>query len=276
MTAPTIPGVYAGVPEKTYHGDRASLSSSGGRRLLELAPAEWLYERDHPEVREPTPDQEFGTAVHTAVLGVGARTVEVKAKDWKKPADQQRRKVIRARGDVPLLSHQIDTVETMAEAVLNDDDAGPLLATGTPELSAYGHDPATGVLMRARTDWMHERPGGRIAVDLKTAESSSPEDFAAEVRRWAYHVQQAWYELTFAEARVPLDAFVFVVVAKRPPHLVAVHELKPRVVDLGRDITRRALDRYARCIESDSWPGHGRGFHQIDLPDWEFKKELHR
>ncbi|MCU1640887.1 MAG: hypothetical protein JWN03_1162 [Nocardia sp.] len=276
MTAPTVPGVYAGVPEHVYHGDLGSLSSSGARRLLELAPKEWLYERDHPETREPTPEMEMGTDVHTDVLGVGPRRVEIKAPDFKKPADQKRRKEIRARGEIPLLTRQIATVEAMAEAVLTDADAGPLLASGVPELSAYGRDPITGVMMRARTDWVHERSGGRIGIDLKTCDSSSPADFAAEVRRWSYHVQQAWYEQVFAEAGQPLDAFVFVAVAKRRPHLVAVHELKPRVVDLGRDIARRALDKYARCIEHNEWPGHGRGFHQIDLPDWEFKKELYR
>lgn len=278
MSAPTEPGVYSGVSEAVYHGDLNSISSSGARRLLDIAPAEWLYERDHPETREPTPEMEMGTDVHTEILGVGPRRFEIKAPDWKKPADQKRRKAIRARGEIPLLTHQIATVEAMAEAVLTDDEAGPLFATGIPELSAYSRDPITGVMMRARTDWMHEAPGGRIAIDLKTAESSSPADFAAEVRRWGYHVQQAWYEQTFAEAGVPLTAFVFVAVAKRPPHLVAVHELKPRVVDLGRDITRRALEKYARYIETDQRPdlGHGPGRHQIDLPDWEFRKEQYR
>jgi hypothetical protein len=271
VTAPDEPGVYAGVPEPVYHGDRNSLSSSGARRLLDLAPAEWLYERDNPEVREPTPEMEKGTATHTLVLGVGPRIVEVKAPDWKKPANQKLRKEIRARGEVPLLTHEIDLVETMAEAVLTHVEAGPLFDEGTPELSAYGRDPLTGVMMRARTDWLHKRR----AVDLKTCESSAPDDFKDEVRRFGYHVQQWWYELTFEAAERPLEDFVFVAVAKRPPHLVAVHRLKRRVVDLGGDIARRALTKYAACRESGTWPGHD-PCNEIDLPDWEFKKELYR
>ncbi|MFE3597765.1 PD-(D/E)XK nuclease-like domain-containing protein, partial [Bacillus subtilis] len=201
MTAPTVPGVYSGVPESVYHGDRTSLSSSGARRLLDIAPAEWLVERDNPETREVTAEMEMGTAVHTLVLGVGARIVEVKAQDWKKPADQKRRKAIRARGEVPLLSRQIKVAEDMAEAVLNDPEAGPIFAEGLPELSAYSRDPITGVMMRARTDWIHKR----TAADLKTCESSSPRDFRDEVRRFGYHVQQPWYEQTFDEAGTPLD-----------------------------------------------------------------------
>ncbi|MFE3229304.1 PD-(D/E)XK nuclease-like domain-containing protein [Nocardia sp. NPDC059228] len=274
MTAPTVPGVYADVPEKVYHGDRNTLSSSGARRLLDIAPAEWLYEQDHPETREPTPEMEMGTAVHDLVLEDGKRIVEVKASDWKKPADQKRRKAIRARGGVPLLSRQIAVAEAMAEAVLNHPEAGPIFAEGLPELSAYSRDPITGVMMRARTDWLHKR----TAADLKTCESSSPRDFEHEARRFGYHVQQPWYEQTFDEAGLPLDDFVFVAVAKRPPYLVAVHELKPRVVDLGRDTARRALEKYARYIDTDQRPdlGHGPGRHQIDFPDWEFKKEQYR
>jgi len=272
VTAPTTRGVYRGVPEGDYHRARTSLSSSGARRLLEIAPAEWLYELDHPEVREPTPEMEKGTAVHTLVLGVGPAIVEIKAPNWRRPADQDERKAIRSRGGVPLLTHEVALVEAMAEAVLTHDEAGPLFDEGDPEVSAYGPDPITGVMMRARTDWLQRRR----AMDLKTCESSSPRDFEDEVRRFGYHVQQAWYELTFEAAEAPLDEFVFVAVAKRPPHLVAVHRLTRRAVDLGADIARRALNKYAALRESDEWPGHPPGVHEIDLPDWHYKKEYFR
>ncbi|MGW5377476.1 PD-(D/E)XK nuclease-like domain-containing protein [Nocardia sp. NPDC003999] len=271
MTAPTEPGVYEGVDERVYHGDRGSLSSSGARRLLELAPAEWLYELDHPERREPTPEMEKGTATHTLVLGVGPRIVEVRAPDWKRPADQKRRKQIRARGEVPLLTKDVAVVEAMAEAVFDHPEAAEIFADGLPELSAYGYDELTGVLMRARTDWLDKSR----AADLKTCESSSPEDFEDEVHRFGYHVQEWWYRAVLAAAGRPLDDFAFVAVAKRPPHLVAVHRLKPRLVELGGDIGRRALAKYARCRESGEWPGHPSG-SEIDLPDWVYKKEMFR
>lgn len=271
MTAPAEPGVYAGVDELTYHRDRESLSSSGARRLLELAPAEWLYELEHPERREPTPEMEKGTATHTLVLGVGPRIIEVRRPDWKRPADQKRRKEIRARGEVPLLTKDVAIVEAMAESVFDHPEAGAIFADGLPELSAYGHDEPTGVMMRARTDWLQERR----AADVKTCESSSPEDFEDEVKRFGYHVQEWWYRAVFEAAGMPLDDFAFVAVAKRPPHLVAVHRLKPRLVDLGGDIARRALTKYARCRETGEWPGHA-GPYEIDLPDWEYKKELFR
>lgn len=285
MTAPTVRGVYRGVPEKVYHGDKpawtygehvGSLSSSAGRRLLELAPAEWRWEQDHPKIRKVTDEMELGTAAHTQILGVGAPWIEVASPDWTKKPDQVLRKQIRARGEVPLLTHQVAQVLAMAKNVHADPDAGPLLATGTPELSAYGRDPETGVMLRARTDWLRETPSGRVAVDVKTAESSDPADFEKEAAKFGYHVQQAWYEHTFALAGVPLSAFLFVVVAKRAPHLVTVCELPARAIDLGRDTARRAIDLYHRCATTETWPGHGHGIHQIDLPAWEYKKEQYR
>ncbi|WP_406234968.1 PD-(D/E)XK nuclease-like domain-containing protein [Nocardia sp. NBC_01009] len=274
MTAPTERGVYSGVPEAVYHGDPNSISSSQGRRLLEITPAEWKWEQDHPAARVPTESQELGTAVHTEVLGVGAPYVVVDAPNWKKPADQVRRKTIRARGEVPLLPPQAEMVRTMAANVRNDPDAGPLFASGAPELSGYAPDPKTGVMLRARTDWLREvGRGRRVGVDLKTAESADPGEFGVEAARWGYHVQQPWYEDVFELAELPLSAWLWVVVSKRPPHLVTVCELSARAVDLGRSIARDAIDLYARCRDTNTWPGHGRGIHQIDLPAWEYKKQ---
>ncbi|PKV80861.1 PD-(D/E)XK nuclease-like domain-containing protein [Nocardia fluminea] len=283
MTAPTEPGVYAGVPESVYHGDTprlvngkhvGSLSSSAGRKLLELAPAEWRYAQDHPQVREVTEAMEFGSAVHTAVLGVGDPIVIVDAGDWKKKADQETRKAIRAEGGIPLLPKQLAKVHAMRDAVRQHEVAGPLFASGTPEVSGYARDPETGVMLRARIDWLRELGGGRrVAIDLKTADSSDPEEFGKECGKFEYHVQQPWYEDVFAERGMPLTHWLWVVVAKRPPHLVSVCELPPRAVDLGRAIKRRAVDTYARCAEADDWPGHLPVIHQIDLPYWAYKQE---
>lgn len=283
MTAPTVPGVYANVPEAVYHGDTprkvdgehvGSLSSSAGRRLLELAPAEWRWEQDHPKDREVTEAMEQGSAVHTEVLGVGDPIVVVDAPDWKKKADQERRKEIRAAGGIPLLPKQLARVHAMRDAVRADPVAGPLFASGTPELSAYARDPQTGVMLRARVDWLRELGGGRrVALDLKTAESSDPEDFAKECAKFEYHVQQPWYEDVFELAEMPLSAWLWVVVAKRPPHLVSVCELPPRAIDLGREIKRRAIDTYARHADTDTWPGHAPVIHQIDLPYWTYKQQ---
>ena len=46
----TEPGVYE-MPAEEYHADPVeggSLSSTGARRLLEMAPARWRYEQAHP------------------------------------------------------------------------------------------------------------------------------------------------------------------------------------------------------------------------------------
>lgn len=283
MSAPTEPGVYAGVPEPIYHGDRphkvggklvGSLSSSTGRRLLELAPAEWRWEQDNPEARKPTEAMEFGSAVHTEILGVGDPIVVVDAEDWKRKADQTTRAEIRAAGGIPLLPKQLERVHAMRDAVRNDPVAGPLFAAGTPELSAFSRDPQTGVMLRGRIDWLRELGGGRrVAIDLKTDESSAPLDFEGAVGKWGYHIQQPWYEDVFEGAGLPLSAWLWAVVAKRPPHLVTVCELPPRAIDLGRSIKRRAIDTYAQCANADEWPGHAPVIHQIDLPYWTYKQQ---
>ncbi|WP_280185169.1 hypothetical protein [Nocardia gipuzkoensis] len=81
MSAPTEPGLYAGVPEHIYHGDRNSLSSTGARRLLEVTPHRWRYEQDNPARSSAAMD--FGTAVHTLVLGTGAPLVDTGYDEWR-------------------------------------------------------------------------------------------------------------------------------------------------------------------------------------------------
>ncbi|MBF6254456.1 hypothetical protein [Nocardia farcinica] len=78
--APSEPGLYAGVPEAVYHGDRRSLSSSGARRLLEVTPHRWRWEQDHP--RPASDEMEWGSAVHTLVLGAGPPPVDTGFDRW--------------------------------------------------------------------------------------------------------------------------------------------------------------------------------------------------
>ncbi|NEW49378.1 recE [Nocardia cyriacigeorgica] len=276
MSAPTEEGVYDDIDEAVYHADLDSLSSSAARELLEVSPAEWMFARQNP--RTTVPDHYLlGSAVHTLVLGAGADISEVAADDWRTAKARKRKADAIKAGRIPLLTEDVLRAEDMAQAVYDHPVAGRLFSTGRPEVSAYARDEQTGEMLRARADWIHTAPTGRrVGVDLKTADSANPVLFAKEVAKFGYFCQQPWYEDVFDTAGEPLDAFLFVVVAKTCPHLVSVMEIRPEAVDLGRIRNRRAIDLWARCRASGQWPTYGADIHQIDLPPWTYKQEAYQ
>lgn len=273
MTAPTEPGLYADLDEAVYHGDMHSLSSTGARKLLEVVPAQWAYDRDNPDL-EPNEVFEFGTAVHTLTLGVGTPVVEVMAKDWRTKGAQQQRREARERGEIPLLTKQFKAARTMACNLRSHPHLARALEQGAPEMSGYWRDPATGIMRRLRTDCLYTAPSGAVLViDVKTADTADPEKFLKSVITYGYDQQNDWYGDGIEQLLGVWPAFIFAIVAKKPPHLVSLVELPSEWLARGRRRNREALDIYARCVEANHWPDYGPDIHQIDMPYWLQKQE---
>ncbi|MEV0297104.1 PD-(D/E)XK nuclease-like domain-containing protein [Nocardia sp. NPDC050710] len=266
-TAEPTAGIHLLVPDRVYHHSLFSLSSSQARRLWwsGITPRQARHEQlfGSPD----TDTFEFGRAVHTETFGFGPPVVRLEFRDWKTNRAQELRRAHRAAGHIPLLPRTYDKAVAMAAAVRDHPALVPLLTTGWPEVSFYWPDPATGLMLRARPDWLHPADdGGVIVVDLKTTDSADPEDFAWSVLRYGYHLQQNWYSTAITTFRLAVRRFLFAAVSKHPPHVVSVCELDPDDVLAAGGENRRAIDLYARCLASDTWPDHGPGIHRIHLP----------
>lgn len=267
------PKVVDGLPADEYHADRTSISSSGLRALLPPGcPAQFKYDRDNP----PAPKKEFdlGHAVHTEVLGVGEELKVLDFGNYQTKKAQTARDEARDAGLVPLLRHEYEQVQAMADAVRRHQLAGPLFAgEGIAERSLYWTDPATGIRCRVRPDWLKQLPGLTLAVDLKTTKDASPQAVQKAIRDYAYHQQDALYTDGIWACLQPEDVrFVFVFVSKTPPHLITVRELKDQERDIGRARNERALRIYADCTASGEWPdwtGPVTEIPQIGLPSWD-------
>lgn len=275
MSTTPAPGLYAGVPDTDYHSDRGSLSSSGARRLLGVAPAQWIYERDHP--REPSADMVLGSAVHTLTLGVGAPVKEVKTDTWQTKAAKEERAEIEAAGGIALKTKDYEVAVEMAGlAAAAIDDLVPKGHLRYPELSAWAPDPVTGVMLRVRPDLLVQRKDGTwYVIDLKTSASAKPSKVDKSFGEYGYHLQEAYYRdvLALPEIEIVVDDFLFVVVAKEPPYLVATAEVDPYDVELGRRLNRTAIDLYADCSASWEWPAYPH--HIVRLPAWATHREVY-
>lgn len=269
----TTPGVY-NLPAEVYHTDPVpggSLTSTGARRLVEVPPARWRYEQDHPP--EPTPAMILGTAVHSLLLGAGPRVVRVDADDWRGRAAREARAAACAAGDVALLRADYARAEAMADAVMAHPITGRLLdpARGRPEQTLVWQDPESGVWCRAMVDHLpHQREDTRpILVDLKTTRSADGRALGKTVAQHGYHQQAAWYLAGYRALHPGSDpAFLFAFVEREPPYLVRVVELDEQALDLGAELNRRALRTYAECTATGRWPGHTSEIELVSLPAW--------
>ena len=269
---PAADGIYAGISDEVYHGDHSSLSSSGARKILATTPARFRWEQLNG--RPPTKAFDVGHAFHTETLGTGPGIVvphDPKAKNphaWQ--TDEAKRQVAEARaaGQVPLKPDEAAAVAAMVEAVRTHPLAGRLFASGAPEQSIWWTDPATGARLRCRPDWLTEVLGEPVVVDLKSTEDASPQAWRKTAANYGYHVQDPYYRDGLEAIGLGPADFVFVLVEKSPPYLVATYRLTAEDVALGRARARRGIDLYARCLESGEWPGYALDFVEIPLPAW--------
>jgi hypothetical protein len=269
----TAPEIIRDLPDAQYHADRGSLSFSGAKLLLPPScPAKFREYMDNPP--KPKPEYTFGHAAHRLVLGKGAEIVEVDAPDWRSKAAKEAREQA-CNGVAPMLIHELERARAIEEAVRSHPIAGPLFEQGEAEVSMYATDPATGIRLRGRTDWLTTWDGQYFVVDFKTSDTAEPTQFARKGAGYLYHSQHAWYEdLVKAVGLSDSPRFVDVVAEKTAPYIVSVVEFDAESVTEGRRLNRTAIDLYARCVEANEWPDYGTFIHSVSIPFWMLDNEL--
>lgn len=271
----TQPGVYPDLSNEDYQSDPVpggSLSSTGARALLAPGcPAKYRHDQDHG--RAVTKDLELGSAAHKLVLGEGDEIVLIDAKDYRTNAAQAARDEARARGAIPLLPDQYAVVCAMANQLRKHPLASVLFDRehGKPEQSLFWRDALTGVMCRARLDWLPDERLGRstIYADYKTTRCGAPSKLGRAAADYGYHQQAAFYLDGIAALHLAArPVFWFCYQEKTPPYLVTVSELDGPAMQIGRERNRRAIDTYARCVASGQWPGYSDAPVVTSLPAW--------
>lgn len=268
------PGVYD-LPEDVYFADPVpggSLSCSEAKLLLPPScPALARHQKEHG--RPPKRVFDLGHAAHKVVLGVGADIVVVPGERWDTKAAKAAVAEARDAGQIPVKEAEMAAVLAMADALRAHPFASKLLTPGRgePEQSLFWRDSETGVMRRARLDWLPTRTDGRrmIIPDYKSAASAEKHAFARSAATYGYHMQAATY--TEGVTALGLDddpAFVFVVQEKEAPYLVNVIELDSLAMRIGRDRNRLAVDTYHRCVTTNTWPSYSDDVELVALPRW--------
>jgi hypothetical protein len=238
---------------------------------------------DNPESRKPTEAMDKGQAYHTLVFGAGPEVVLVDADSWRTAAARQARDEARAEGKVPLLPDDMADVLAMVDVLKaytiesggNDVSVFPgIIGDGHPEVSFWWHD-LYEVPCRGRVDWLPTRKGQRLIVpDLKSARSAEPAEFGRAAMDLKYAQQADWYLRGLRAIGEADDRAVFLFIAQEttPPYIPQVIQLNAESMRVGEALNDRALEVYARCLETNTWPGYEPGIALASLPGWYLNK----
>lgn len=265
-------GLMHGLPSAWYHvGPGLNLSGIKRFRKTPFHFRALANPGDAPPAA-PTPAMLNGTLVHCATLepaefdkryAIGPE-ISRNSNKW--------RDFVADHPGMEVITHvQYQAAVRQAAALRALPDVAALLEDGSPEVSAYWTDEATGILCKCRPDWVAPVAMGTgvILVDVKTASDASPEGFARSAADLGYHLQAAWYCEGYARASgLEVHGMVFAVVESAFPHAVAAYMLDDIALGKGHAALRTALTRFAECDRANSWPGYPAEIMTLQLPPW--------
>lgn len=143
---------------------------------------------------------------------------------------------------------------------------------GMNEVTITWTDEATGEPCKARPDRICSVDGWTWVPDIKTCRSASPFMFAKAIADYGYHQKAAWYLDALDRIEKRARRFLFVAVESEVPHAIALYELTDEAIEQGRRENRAALELFAECKRTKTWPGYEPGVQYMDLPRWKQKE----
>jgi len=169
----------------------------------------------------------------------------------------------RTAGRVQLNKERFHRVVGAADSLLREQEIQAFLGNGKPEVSIFATDPETGVLLKARMDWVS--PG--CTLDLKTFTQmrgrSIDDSVARAIFYEGYYRQAYYYTLLRALVGSKVTKFVFGFVESEQPHEVRIRQLSPKGHGEAHAYWERAhlevqqlIQCYAYCQQrfgSDPW-----------------------
>lgn len=231
----------------------------------------------------PTPEMLFGTAYHLRMMEEAEFNRRVKLATDEMVGQSKAAKELRAKLAIEqpdalwFDAEELGRLELMRESALANPKLRMLLeADGMTEVSAFWHDPATGLHCRARPDRIIPTLG--VMLDLKSSVDASPEAFRQACARYGYHLQSAWYpEGVLAasgqsgRAIIPeAPQMIFGVVEKQAPFSVALYTLPKEQVAMAWNLCAAGLETIRAGAAGEGPTGYPTDIQTLELPPWSF------
>jgi len=276
-------GIYTNLPYSEYAEEDAVNRSY----LVEFAKSPLHAEHYRKSGgKDETDSMRFGTCVHIAILEPARFDEEI----LRVPKVDRRYKEgkaawaefqARAAGRIVLEADDYERVRSIAHAITSHPTARKLYeARGANEVSVFWTDAKTGVRCKCRIDRITELNGYPVVMDLKTTRDVLPRKFQGSMMDFGYDLQ-AGLGLMGLDALRPIPhgssaqrIFLDLAVESDAPFDIGVFQVNEEAVLHAQQRIARMLAQYARCRESNTWPGKvGDGIEILDLPEWAYKRE---
>ncbi len=237
--------ILSGISNDAYHAHSA-ISSSNCKALL-ISP--WLYKVKQEREQVPSPAMTFGSMFHALVLEPESFTsryfVADKPKRNTKVGKAEYVRLDRDRGNREwVLPSDYDKAKAMKAAIEQNALITHLLSGGKAEQSLFWADQATGVMCKARPDYLSVKQG--YIVDLKTTSSLANESgFRSSIERYQYHLSAAFYRHGVMQAIGAEIDFFFIVVESQAPYNYGVYKVGQDLLKQGYDLFTEALRIYS-------------------------------
>lgn len=281
-------GIHLKVPRAAYDEltDRVNYSTV---KLFERSPFHYraaIDERDKKKDEDPEGSDTLvaGQLAHT--LALEPELFETQYAVWKKEDGRRdlRTKVYKDFVAKAALEHQtivteeqLEHARAIAHAIRTSPAAAPYIIGGSREVTVLWdfEEPQVGALdgwtmpMRARLDYVTDA----AIIDLKTAVTAKPEDFARVAWNLGYFSQAAMQLDGFCAISRRIRPYLWLVVENRPPYACAVYEPSVEGLELGRKRYQQWLRTLHVCLERKEWPGYTAAPMQLDPPRWAMPRE---
>lgn len=270
---PTAPRIYPGLSFAEYRAIDA-VNASLLWTLKTRSPAHAKWEKEHPS--PDTPALILGRAIHSKLLEpttwdkyYAVRPVcDGRTREGRVILDRFRQEA----GDRDQL--KTDDYETVCqvERSVRGQQCRELICSGRAEVVIVWVDAKTGLLCKARLDY--ERGDGitHYIPDVKSTQNASRDSFERDIAAYGYYMQAAYYCWGWKVLTNEDSVWTWLAVEKDAPWIAKVWEPKKKTMKAGRLACRAALDTYAECVKTGTWPAYG-GPEMIEMREWALAKE---
>lgn len=259
------PGIYSGVPLSAYHGAvtaKPSISSGGlrtieGKSLRHFWSTSYLNPLRIPQ--ETSEAMDVGSALHDLAAGESfwdKYAVRPEQWDsWRTKDTQAWKEAQIASGKTVLIPSDMEDLRGMAQSLAEHPTIKAGILRGLVEHSIFWEDRTTGIWLKARPDVIPL--DSTILVDLKTCASADALSCRRSITDYQYHMQLALAQWGIQEVTgIEMTDFVLVFVERKPPYCVNIKPIWADDIEWGRRQVRRALDKFAKALETNEWPGY--------------------
>lgn len=272
-----VAGCYSGIGIEAYHGAITSgpgISSSGLRTIEAKSPAHyWATSHLNPErlPEEPKDHFSFGKAAHTLLLGEDGFREQFVTRpdqftDWRTKAAREWKDNMLEAGKTILTPQDVGAIRHIAKQLAADPLVQSGILQGKVEHSLIWQDKVTGVWLKSRPDVIPSADG--VLVDLKTTTDASPESIVNAIKNHGYAMQGALAGMGMeATLGIKMEEFVLVWIEKAAPYAINISPVDSEWIYWARRQLRRSINTFAKCIETNTWPGYG-GEATAYLPVW--------